>query len=369
MKRKRIPWSLLGSATLGLFLSGLILRSVLAGPPTVPRANDLTVAERVTQPSRGHDERVTIPPGELVAGNGLVEPAQREVKVAGEVPGRIDSIAVKEGDFVPAGAELLRLASASEAAALSAAEADLLAAKADYVRTTRGQRHEDIDAAIADAEAAQSRSELSLGVLARNEQLAKDGAVTTDELDRLRRQAASDRSLFKLSDARRRAAVSGSRGEDIAVARARVQAAAARRNQARALLDRLTVHAPIGGEILQIKYRVGEYYSPNNPDPLLTLGDTRQLRVRMDVDERDVGKLRLGAKAFVVADAFPTIKFPGEVVEIGRRMGRKNIRTDDPTERIDTKILEVVIGIGHPPQLIPGLRVVSYLTAPLPSSP
>jgi HlyD family secretion protein len=34
---------------------------------------------------------------------------------------------------------------------------------------------------------------------------------------------------------------------------------------------------------------------------------------------------------------------PGKVVEVARRMGRKNVRTDDPTERIDTKILEVVL--------------------------
>lgn len=362
MKWSRIPWSLVLMAGLAVLLSSLILRSVLAGPPTVPRSSDRRLAARSVQPVRGHDERADIPEGELVAGNGVVEPAQHETKVAAEVPGRIEQLMVGEGDFVRAGAELVRLASASETAALAAAEAELAAAKVDYMRVTRGQRHEDIDAAIADAEAAQSRSELSSGVLLRNEQLAKDGAVTADELDRLRRQAAADRSLFRLSDARRRAAVTGSRKEDILAARARFQAAAARRTQAQAVLNRLTVRAPIAGEILQIKYRVGEYYSPGNPDPLLTLGDTRQLRVRMDVDERDIGKIELGAAAFVVADAFPGEKFSGKILQVGRRMGRKNVRTDDPTERIDTKILEVIIDLGRPAQLIPGLRVVSYLT-------
>ncbi len=362
MKRARIPWSLVCMVGLGVLLSGLILRSVLAGPPTVPRGSDRHLAARSVQPAHGRDERAAVPDGELVAGNGVVEPAQRETKVAAEVPGRIEQLAVKEGDFVRAGAELVRLAGASETAALAAAEAELAAAKVDYMRVTRGQRHEDIDAAIADADAAQARSDLSSGVLLRNEQLAKDGAVTADELDRLRRQAAADRSLYRLSDARRRAAVTGSRKEDILAARARFQAAAARRTQAQAVLNRLTVRAPLDGEILQIKYRVGEYYSPGNPDPLLTLGDTHKLRVRMDVDERDIGKIKLGAAAFVTADAFPGIKFSGTVLEVGRRMGRKNIRTDDPTERIDTKILEVIIDLGHPAQLIPGLRVVSYLT-------
>ncbi|MDC0670624.1 hypothetical protein [Nannocystis radixulma] len=49
------------------------------------------------------------------------------------------------------------------------------------------------------------------------------------------------------------------------------------------------------------------------------------------------------------------------MVEIGRRMGRKNIRTDDPVERIDTKILEVVIELDKAEALLPGLRVVSVI--------
>ena len=109
-----------------------------------------------------------------------------------------------------------------------------------------------------------------------------------------------------------------------------------------------------------IKYRVGEYHSPGNPDPLLTLGDTRKLCVRMDVDERDIGKIARRRRVRVIADAFPGIKFPGTVLEVGRHvMGRKNIRTDDPTERIDTKILEDHRA-GHPAQLFRLARVVSW---------
>jgi HlyD family secretion protein len=51
------------------------------------------------------------------------------------------------------------------------------------------------------------------------------------------------------------------------------------------------------------------------------------------------------------------------VAEIGRRMGRKNVRTDDPTERLDTKILEVVIDLDDTTKLVPGLRLTSYIQA------
>ena len=42
-------------------------------------------------------------------------------------------------------------------------------------------------------------------------------------------------------------------------------------------------------------------------------------------------------------------------------MGRKNVRTDDPTERMDTKILETVVQLDDAQGLVPGLRVTGYI--------
>jgi HlyD family secretion protein len=81
----------------------------------------------------------------------------------------------------------------------------------------------------------------------------------------------------------------------------------------------------------------------------------------MDVDERDIGRVEIGQSASVAADSFKNEKFSGKVVEMARRMGRKNVRTDDPTERIDTKILEVVIELDSAQKLVPGLRVKSFI--------
>ena len=53
--------------------------------------------------------------------------------------------------------------------------------------------------------------------------------------------------------------------------------------------------------------------------------------------------------------------FETAVEEIGRRMGRKNVRTDDPVERNDTKILEVVLSVEDPTGLVVGQRVVCYV--------
>lgn len=223
-----------------------------------------------------------------------------------------------------------------------------------------GQRREDIEATKGDAEAARARAEQSADAFKRTEQAAKGGAITVDELDKARRQAESDRRTFEASEARRKAMAAGSRYEDIGAAKARADAARARRDQAKANLERLAARAPIDGEVLQLKYRVGEYVTPSG-DALVVMGDTSMLRVRIDVEERDIGHIAIGDPAFAIADAYPTMKFAGKVVEIGHRMGRKNVRTDDPTERIDTKILETVFELSDPKGLVPGLRVTGYI--------
>ena len=359
--KKRFPWSTVIFLLVLGFLAFSIVRPFVGPAPTVPRAGDVSNADRTSVPASGHDEQTDLPQGVYVGGNGVVEPAQPETKVAAQLSGRIAQVLVKEGDRVVAGQPLVRMEAAVEKAALDAAAADLATAQATFSRVAHGLRAEDVDAANAEAASAKARSDNSAEIYERTAKLAKDGVVTADELDRAKGAADSDAAGYKASLARAHAATAGSRYEDVAEAKSKVVAAQARRDQAQAMLDRLTVGAPIAGEILRVKYRDGEYYNVQGSEPLLILGDTSKLRVRMDVDERDVGKLKMGATAFAVADAYRGARFSGKVTEISRRMGRKNIRTDDPVERIDTKILEVVFDLDDPTQLVPGLRVMSYL--------
>ena len=358
----RISLFFLGLGTCG----AQIVVAATAPPVTVPLAADKVTAQRTAVfKGGGTDTTAALPEaGDRVGGNGVVEPAGRETRVAGQVTALVSRVLVKEGDWVRANDLLVQLDDAAEQAALQVAEADLAAERATLSRTLKGLRIEDREAVEAESAVARSRADLSGGVLARVEVLAKSGAATPDELERARRQAQADQAGFKATDARLRAAQAGSRVEDTLFARARVLAAEARVAQARATLGRLAVRAPADGEVLQVKVRAGELYNfQGSSEPLLILGDTRALRVRMDVDERDIARVSVGAAAFVTADAFGARRFSGKVVEIGRRFGRKNIRTDDPVERNDTKILEVVLELEGHELLVPGQRVMSYVTA------
>jgi len=274
----------------------------------------------------------------------------------------VAEVHVHEGQQVSKGTLLVTLESGVEQAALMAAEADLSAANADSSRTLRGLRKEDVDAAVEEARAAESRAEQSRVTAEKTKALADKGSATPDELDKANTQATADRATAKAAEARMHSATSGGRSEDVLVARAKAEAARARRDQARASLERLMIKAPADGEVLQVKFRPGEYYVPGGAEPLLVMGDTRELYVRMDVDERDIARVSEKATAYAMADAFGDRKFSAEIVEVGRRMGRKNVRTDDPTERKDTKILEVVLKLSSAEGLVPGQRVVAYIS-------
>lgn len=127
------------------------------------------------------------------------------------------------------------------------------------------------------------------------------------------------------------------------------------------MLEKTIVRAPINGRVLRKIRKAGESVSANGSTPIVSLGDLSQLKVRVDVDETDVSRLRENMPAYVKAEAFGDRKFTGRVVRIGQALGRKNVRTDEPTERVDRKILETLIALD-PGQTLPvGLRVDAYL--------
>jgi HlyD family secretion protein len=132
----------------------------------------------------------------------------------------------------------------------------------------------------------------------------------------------------------------------------------ARRNL---LHDKVRLPFTLTGVTLRKHLKSGESVSDMRDLPIVSLVNLNKMRVRIDVDETDVGKIQMGQQAYVTADAFEQERFYGRVVRIGQIPGRKNIRTGEPGERLDTKILETLIELEDGKQLSPGLRVDSFI--------
>jgi multidrug resistance efflux pump len=152
------------------------------------------------------------------------------------------------------------------------------------------------------------------------------------------------------------------RADELARADAHVALARATLAEARAVLDKTVVRAPMAGVVLRRHKQAGESVSVDSPGAaIVTMADTRTLRVRVDVDERDVAAVRVGQSAWVTADAYGETRFEGRVVRVGGMLGRKNVRTDEPAEKVDTKVLETLVELESGARLPIGLRVDAFL--------
>jgi HlyD family secretion protein len=297
----------------------------------------------------------------LIAAAGRVEPLSEEIKLGPQMDGVLKSVLVVEGQEVKRGQAVAILENGDYAARVQLARTALLEREASLERLRNGSRVEERREADAIVREAQVQLDLTAAERDRRRMLLDRGAVSRSEFELTDRdfQAAKAR----LEAARERTAVvyTQTRVEDLHRAEAEVASARARIVEAQALLDKTILRAPINGRILRTIRKPGESVSSNGSTPVIAIGDCSVLRVRVDVDEADVARLRLGQSAFVKAEAYGDRQFTGKVVQIGQALGRKNVRTDEPAERVDTKILETLVQLDPGQELPIGLRVDAFL--------
>lgn len=342
-------------------LIGLALAAVAAGwfYMEKPVAADKPAAKAASQQPTPLFERKT---GDIVAA-GLVEPLSEEVKVGAELDGTLARVAVEEGQAVRRGQVLAVLVNGDYAARVQMAEAAILERQAELDRLqngTRTQERREADATVREAEAVLENARIERS---RREGLLARGAISRTEFDSADREYRV--ATARVEAARERAALAheGYRAEEKRRAEAELARAKGQLAEARALLGKTIITSPLDGVVLRKKLRAGESVSSNATTPIVVLGDLSRLRVRVDVDETDVGRLAVGQPAYVTADAYGTRKFTGRVVKIGQILGRKNVRTDEPTERVDKKILETLVELDGGQSLPVGLRVDAFIQA------
>ena len=336
---------------------------------------------RTGRPEASDDKRwQTVAPGR-------VEPASGTIKIAAPVMGVIAQVLVKVNDTVSAGEPLIRLMDNEARARLAAAEAQVAfrlrarneenapgpatpaapAARAarpaprpgeavgvDTDKAAARRRAED---AVADADKAVTGAQAALDQAAVER---RTGAASDATLEAARAglARAQDRQRQQKAELRRIEADPGTPlpnfvDGQVNVTRAEAAAAAA-------AIERLTIRAPISGTVLQINAKPGELAAPANAQPLLIIGDVSALRVRAELDERDVGEVKIGQSAVIRADAFRGREFAGKVsfiapiVEPGRisARGQRNVT--------DVDVVEVLVDLAQPNPLAVGMKVDVY---------
>lgn len=299
----------------------------------------------------------------LVAGPGRVEPASEDIKIGSELSGRLKSVYVEEGDSIRHGQVLAELENADYRAQVESARANVTAKDAVLRKVINGARRQERDEAWSSVNEAKAVMENAKSELHRRQELFAAGVISREELDRYSREADVARAKYDAAVQQHALVDDRAREEDRSLAEADVKLAQAELAEAQARYDKTFIRSPIDGNVLRKHHRNGESVSNSStaPDPILTIGDRKALRVRMDVDETDVSKVTVGQRAYVTADAYGKRKFWGRVVRVGQQLGPKNVRTNEPTEKVDTKILETLVELDAGSQLPDGLRVDAFI--------
>ena len=292
-----------------------------------------------------------------VAAGGLVEPAGEERVVIPTVSGRLIRVAIDEGDSVKRGQVLAEIDNAEQKASIAAADAQIALRESELLRLRNGARREDIAQAQAALEAGQARERIATSELSRRESIADRKLLSREQLEQSRAQFAVAKADRLASEAALKLLRNGARPEDITSAEAAVAAAKAEKDRAEAAYEKTLIRSPIDGVVLKRDLREGETLVALSPLPLARIGDISHLFVRADIDELDIGHVKEGQSAKVTSDAFPDQVFVGTVRHVSRRMGRRNLMSDNPAQKQDTKVLEALIELTGQPPLPIGLRV------------
>jgi HlyD family secretion protein len=274
--------------------------------------------------------------------NGKVEPFAWQ-PVRAETAGVVSRAAVEDGQTVPAGAILAMITDPSLQADIETAQAKLNEAHANLNALESGGKPAeltDIENTLARARFDLAQSQKALASL---ERLAEKHAATQQEVDAARDKARQFELEIAGLDKRRRSLVSQ---PDVAVARARVGDAesALRLAQQRAALS--AVHAPMAGTVYGREVRQGSYV--NAGDLIANVGRMDQLRVRVYVDEPELGRVAEGQPVTITWDALPGRQWQGKVE-------KKPVAIQALGSR---QVGEVICAIGNEGRaLIPGTNV------------
>lgn len=308
----------------GIAMLGILIAIVLIATSQPDRS----IAEPGVQPPT---TPASMRAGGAVAGAGVVEPSSELIEIGSHVPGVVSQVYVKAGDQVPVGAPLFTI------------------------------DRRDIVTVIDEARARVERLEATVAAARTALRVAEDQLALYRGVD-------DERAVSRQEVIQRRGVAEDARAQ-LGVAEAQLQEARAQLKSARVDYDRHTVRAPRSAEVLQVRVREGEYATAGPPmggnrDPLVTMGVTRPLHVRVDIDESEIERVALGRPAVVTARGDAGRQVRATFVRAEPLVIPKRSLTNAASERVDIRVLQLIYALptqGH--QFFVGQQVDAFVPA------
>jgi HlyD family secretion protein len=274
--------------------------------------------------------------------NGKVEPLQF-ASVHVNMAGMVAELPAKEGRQVAKGAELARISVPDLDAQLAAAQARVEQAKAELDNIERGGRKVNLVEIESSIERAKLDRDAALRDFNALERLEKKQAATHEEVELARAKVQQANLTIESLELRRGAQIGSS---DHAVAEARFREAEAEAQLARRRIADTVVRSPLAGVVYKLPIRAGAYL--NAGDLVASVGVLDRLRVRVYVDEPELGRVAIGLPVTITWEASRGRRWQGVVEQLPTQIQPLGTR----------QVGEVLCTIDNPGQeLVPGTNV------------
>ena len=257
--------------------------------------------------------------------NGKVDVEGGIIQIAARRGGVVREVLVQEGDRVVAGQILARQEDDEPRLALQSANADV----------------------------AQAESQLRL--------IQVDIRTAQREYDRLERLVATNFvAASRMDQARDAIAQAQAR---LGSQQAAVQTARARRDQAAYNVELTVIRAPQAGRIVRRYANPGAGASTLNVSNMFDLEPDAPRIARAEIVESDIPNISAGQSVEITPEGDPSKVYVGTVLRRAAVFGARRLQSDDPSERTDERVVEVVVSADNAPMLI-GQRVLVKFMKP-----
>jgi HlyD family secretion protein len=262
---------------------------------------------------------------QTVVASGRVA-APNRVDIGSQLVGTVANVPVVEGQTVKAGQTLIELESTEARAAEKQAEVAVAQAEARL----RQLRELQLPVAGQTLRQAQANLQNARVQFERNKKLYDAGYVGKAVLDDAQRNLEVAETQVK--SALKQVETARPRGSDYAVALTTLDQAHASLQAARARLAYTVIQAPADGTLIARDVERGDVVQPGKA--LMVLSPAGATQLVLQIDERNLGKLKLGQKALASADAYAAQKFPAELAYINpgidAQRGTVEVKLDVP---------------------------------------
>lgn len=309
---------------------------------------------------------VTVQVGSQVSGNIIALYADFNTRVKqGQLVARID----------PA---LFQARVAQSRANLDVARYDVVTARATIAKAASDIANAQANVASQEANVVHAQSAVALAKLENNRRvvLVKEGIISKEDADTA--QANYDQAGANLEatnamlKASQSAVASAKAQRD--VAQAQLDSAEATVKQSQAALDQAAldlvhtqIRAPVDGVVVSRNMDVGQTVAASFQAPTIFLiaQDLTKMQVDTNVDEADVGPVRVGQRASFTVDAYPGLIFRGAVTQIRQApINVQNVVTYDVVVGVSNEELKLFPGMTASVRILTG-RAQNALRIPV----